>query len=95
MTKQYALEISDLQIELFFTLLDVDDSGFLEPEEFVDLIATRQSFGTSQPKGPEINLLTEGLKLIVNGAMEKLGMDPYFSAKEVAKPQVVAQSDLD
>jgi hypothetical protein len=40
---------------MFFKLLDVDDSGFLEPEEFMDLIVTRKSFGTSHNNKPQIN----------------------------------------
>lgn len=87
-TKTHALSVNDLQTQMFFQLLDLDDSGFLEPEEFVDLIATRQSFGTSQPKGPEINLLTEGMKMIANAMLEKIGMDPYFTAREDPKPAV-------
>ena len=37
-TRKHGLSVSDLQLTIFFKLLDLDDSGFLEPEEFVDLI---------------------------------------------------------
>lgn len=83
-TQKHALTVNDLQIRIFFNLLDVDGSGFLEPEEFVDLISSRKSFGTSQDNKPQINELTEGLKKVANDIMKALGFVPYFRPKEVS-----------
>ncbi|CAG9315575.1 unnamed protein product [Blepharisma stoltei] len=75
------LSISDIQIKVFVELLDLDDSGFLEPEEFFNVLVSRDSFGTAQASKPDIDLMAEKSKEAVNFVLKYFGFKPYFAEK--------------
>lgn len=75
------LQISDIQINVFVNLLDVDDSGFLEPDEFFNILVSRDSFGTAQSAKPNLDIAIEQAKEAANYVLKYFGYKPYFTEK--------------
>ena len=76
--KRYNIFISDKQCDVFFELLDLDDSGYLEPHEFFDVLISRSAFGTDQSAKPKAKDVALSLKKTANGLLGYLGLDNWF-----------------
>jgi len=96
--KKNNLSISNLQVTVFMKLLDLDDSGYLEPEEFFNILVSRNFFGTNQPGKPSTENFLRYLKVKLNKVIEKFGFEPYFSVEdytEIVGKTVKHSSDYD
>ena len=79
------LEISDLQVEIFINVLDLDDSGSLEPEEIINLVASRGSQGTGQTVSPNFEEVVNEFKKFINALLKFSGHTPIFKVKTEEK----------
>ena len=75
------LQISDLQIEVFINLLDLDSSGTLEPEELLHLVSNRGSQGTGQASAPNFEEVVTEFKKFLNVLLKFVGITPVFKPK--------------
>lgn len=77
-----ALKITDVQIEMFFRLLDLDDSNSLDPEEIFNLVSSRGTQGTSQSMNPDFSEVVNEFKKFMNAFLKFSGITPVFKVKE-------------
>ena len=75
------LKISDLQVEIFIKILDLDDSGSLEPEEIVNLVTSIGSQGTGTVVAPNIYEVINEFKRFMNALFKFSGITPIFKVK--------------
>jgi hypothetical protein len=54
----------------------------LEPDEFFDILISRQQLGTGQPTKPRLEDVVNMLKTATNMVLRQLGMKPYFILEE-------------
>lgn len=76
---KYSLAPSDLQIDVFFRVLDLDGTGYLEPSEFFDIFISRTVFGKEQIGRPTLKDLVSPFKVFANSLCKQLGYSPYFN----------------
>lgn len=80
--KNRNLNISDLQINIFMRLLDLDDSKSLEPNEIINLISSRGSQGTGQSANPDFGEVVNEFKRFLNALLKFSGINPLFKTRE-------------
>lgn len=82
--KSHGLSVSPLQVEVFLKLLDLNgkaytDNGFLEPEEFFDVISSKGNYGLGKTTTPTFEKTVKYVKDSVQSFLVKFGLDRYIS----------------
>jgi hypothetical protein len=67
--------VSEAQVDLFIYILDLDDSGSLEPKEILCLMGGR---GTLQAERPNFGEVVQDFKKFSNSLLKFLGIRPIF-----------------
>mmetsp|Transcript_28836 Transcript_28836/g.51354 ORF Transcript_28836/g.51354 Transcript_28836/m.51354 type:complete len:417 (-) Transcript_28836:70-1320(-) len=77
--KEHGLTVSPIQVEVFLKLLDQNDNGFLEPEEFFDIIASKSNYGLGKTTTPTFEKTVQYIKDTVHHFLVSLGLDQFVN----------------
>jgi Ca2+-binding EF-hand superfamily protein len=70
--------IGDEQVEVFLKLLDLDESGTLEPNEIMYLVSSKGSQTSFHESNPNLDEVVHDFKRFVNSLMKFAGVGPVF-----------------
>lgn len=77
-SEEKQLEISELQVEAFLKLLDLDESGTLTPDEIMYLVTSKGSQTSFHEANPNLDEVIYEFKRFVNALMKFTGVGPVF-----------------
>lgn len=77
-SEEKKFEISELQVEAFLQLLDLDESGTLTPDEIMYLVSSKGSQATFHEANPNLEEVVYEFKRFINALMKFSGVGPVF-----------------